>query len=103
MTSELGLKRPAGEVLVLVAAGLGVAASALPSVVGTIASLDPGRSLLPDTPLGAHQLKPVHPTHAGANVRSGTHRSDSTCSATIADGVATRKPGNLVQAVQEAM
>src|SRR5882757_2454336 len=45
MTSGVGLKRPAGEVLVLVAAGLGVAASVLPSVVGTIASLGPGRSL----------------------------------------------------------
>jgi len=45
MASGLGLKRPAGEVLVLVAAGLAAAASVLPSVVGTIASLGPGRSL----------------------------------------------------------
>jgi len=45
MTSGLGLKRPAGEVLVLVAAGMAVAASVLPSVVGTIASLGSGRSL----------------------------------------------------------
>jgi hypothetical protein len=48
MASRLGLKRPAGEVLVLVATGLGVAASVLPSVVGTIASLGPGRSLALD-------------------------------------------------------
>jgi len=45
MASRLGLERPAGEVLVLVAAGLGVGASVLPSVVGTIASLGPSRSL----------------------------------------------------------
>jgi len=45
MTSGLGLKKPVGEVSVLVAAGLAVAASVLPSVVGTIASLGPGRSL----------------------------------------------------------
>lgn len=45
MASRVRLNRPAGEVLVLVAAGLGVAASVLPSVVGTIASLGPGRSL----------------------------------------------------------
>jgi len=45
MASSFGLKRPAGEVLVLAAAGLGVAASVLPSVGGTIASLGPGRSL----------------------------------------------------------
>jgi hypothetical protein len=45
MASGLGLKRPAGEVLVLVAAGLGVAASVLPSVVGTIVSLGPSSSL----------------------------------------------------------
>jgi len=45
MASGLGFKKPAGEVSVLVAAGLAVAASVLPSVVGTIASLGPGRSL----------------------------------------------------------
>jgi hypothetical protein len=45
MASRLGLERPAGEVFVLVAAGLGMAASVLPSVVGTIESLGPGRSL----------------------------------------------------------
>jgi hypothetical protein len=45
MISKWGLSRPAGEVLVLVAAALGVAASILPSVLGTVASLGPARSL----------------------------------------------------------
>jgi hypothetical protein len=45
MTSALGLKKPVGEVLVLAAAALAVAASVLPSVVGTITLLGPGRSL----------------------------------------------------------
>jgi hypothetical protein len=46
MVSGLGLTKPVGEVSVLVAAGLAVAASVLPSVVGTIASLGPGWPVL---------------------------------------------------------